>query len=98
MIQLDLNDPQFQDDLLKLEKAELLAFFKTLRKLSKLDWPEMYRDTGLRWESIKSLGADAYTLRITKKCRAVVERQGNVLRFLSLHPDHDSAYRRSGGR
>jgi hypothetical protein len=89
----DLNRSKFQADLLTLEKAELLAFFKTLRKLKQLSWSQVYQDKGLRWESIKSLGEDAYTLRVTQKCRAVVKREGDVLRFLSLHPDHDSAYR-----
>jgi hypothetical protein len=93
-MEFDLNQPEFQADLLMLEKAELLAFFKTLRKLRALAWNEVYRDAGLRWESVKSLGVDAYTLRVTKKCRAVVVREGNILRFLSLHPDHDSAYGR----
>ncbi len=94
----DLNQPEFQADLLKLEKAELLAFFKTLRKLKAMTWQEVYRDQGLRWESIKSLGIDAYTLRVTQKCRAVVKREGEILRFISLHPDHDSAYQKRGRR
>lgn len=94
MIELDLNEPRFQEDLLALEKAEVLAFLKTLRKLRVLTWPEVHRDRGLRWESIRSLGVDAYTIRVTLRCRAVVSREADVLRFLSLHPDHDSAYRR----
>lgn len=92
-MEFDLNRPEFQADLLSLEKAELLAFFKTLRKLKQLSWQQVYRDKGLRWESIKSLGEDAYTLRVTQKCRAVAKREGDILRFLSLHPDHDSAYK-----
>ena len=91
-MEFDLNRPQFQADLLELEKVELLAFFKTLRKLKQLSWTQVYRDKGLRWESIKSLAEDAYTLRVTQKCRAVVERDGDVLKFVSLHPNHDSAY------
>lgn len=93
MILLDLNDPVFQQDLLQLEKGEALALIKTLRKIRALTWTQLYSDRGLRWESIKSLGRDAYTLRVTRKCRAVVQRNGDILRFLSLHPDHDSAYR-----
>lgn len=94
MIEFDLNQAGFQADLLALEKAELLAFFKTLRKLRALSWSDVHRDKGLRLESIKSLGvADAYTIRVTLRCRAVVTREGDLLRFLSLHPDHDSAYR-----
>ena len=93
-MEFDLNQPQFQADLLELGKVELLAFFKTLRKPSHLSWAPVYRDKGLWWESVKSLGEDTYTLRVTQKCRAVVKRDGNVLKFVSLHPDHDSAYER----
>ena len=89
----DLNGAAFQEELMRLEKGELLAFFKTLRKL-KQSWQQVYRDKGLRWESIKSVNADAYTVRVTQKCRAVVLRDGDILRFLSLHADHDSAYKK----
>ncbi len=87
----DLNQVQFQEELIKLEKAELLAFFKTLRKLKQLSWQGIYTDNGLKWEAIKS-SKDNHTLRVTQKCRAIVKRDGDVLRFISLHPDHDSAY------
>ncbi len=93
-MEFDLNRPEFQVDLLELEKVELLAFFKTLRKLKRLSWPQVYRDKGLRWESIKSFKEDAYTVRVTRKCRAVVQRDGDILKFISLHPNHDSAYKR----
>lgn len=93
-MEFDLNQPKFQLCLIRLEKAELLAFFKTLRKLEQLSWTQVYRDKGLRWESIKTLEEDAYTIRVTQKCRAVVTREGDTLRFISLHPDHDSAYQK----
>ena len=86
----DLNQTKFQMDLLELEKAELVAFFKTLRKLKQLSWQEVYTDNGLKWEAVKS--SDVYTLRVTQKCRATAKRDDDVLRFISLHPDHDSAY------
>jgi hypothetical protein len=93
VIEFDLNQRQFQEDLLALEKEELLAFFKTLRKLRQLSWQQLYHDRGLRWEAVKSVKAEGlYTMRVTKKCRVVVKREGNILRFISLHPDHDSAY------
>jgi hypothetical protein len=37
-------------------------------------------------------GEKLYSLRITQKCRAVAIREGDYLRLLSLHSDHDSAY------
>jgi hypothetical protein len=92
IMKFDLNDEGFQKDLLALEKVELLAFFKTLRKLQQLSWPEVYRDNGLKWEAIKSSDSPLYTNRVTQKCRAVVKRNDDELSFVSLHPDHDSAY------
>ena len=97
-VRFDLNQPTFQNDLIALEKAEVLAFLKTLRKLRQLEWDEIYHDPGLNWERIASRtgldGEALHSIRITQKCRAVVTRAGDLLRFISLHPDHDSAYKR----
>jgi hypothetical protein len=94
----DLNHPEFQRDFLALEKTELLAFVKTLRKLMQMEWQQVYADNGLNWELIKSAegpeGQKLYSLRVTQKCRALVERNGDTLVSISLHPDHDSAYSR----
>lgn len=95
-IKLDLNNPVFQQGLFALPKAEQQATLKTLHKISKLSWEQVYRDKGLRWERIHSRtgpqGEVLYSLRITQKCRAVAYRSESFLRLLSLHPDHDSAY------
>ena len=48
-MEFDLNNATFQAELMGLEKSELLAFFKTLRKLKQLSWERVYRDKGLRW-------------------------------------------------
>ncbi len=67
-----------------------------LRKLRRLSWVQLYADTGLKWEAVTSRtgpgGRREYTLRITWKIRAVGYREGETLRLLSLHLDHDSAY------
>jgi hypothetical protein len=91
-LKFDLNDIGFQEDLFTLGKAELLAFFKTLRKLKQLSWQEVYADNGLKWEAIKSSDSSLYTLRVIQKCRAVVKRKDDEISFVSIHPDHDSAY------
>jgi hypothetical protein len=91
MPRLDLNVEQFQSEFLDLEKAESLAALKTFRKLRTLSWEQVYRDAGLKWEAI---GNGLYTIRITQKCRAVVCRVGDLVRFTSIHADHDSAYDR----
>ncbi len=96
-VRLDLNSPEFQDVLFRLEIAELKQVVASLRRLAELDWPTIYRHTGFRWEAIKHLeapnGATVYSLRLSQKVRALAFRDGHFLRFVSLHPDHDSAYR-----
>ena len=95
-ILLDLNNPIFQQDLFALSKSETVARLKILRKISQLTWEQLYKDQGLKWELIRSKqgknGEKLYSLRVTQKCRAVAIREGDYLRLLSLHSDHDSAY------
>lgn len=95
-ILLDLNSDDFQRGWFALEKEDALAIFATLRKIQRLDWPRVYSDPGLRWEKIRSAagpgGAVCYSIRITRRVRAVAYRDVDFLRFVSIHPDHDSAY------
>jgi hypothetical protein len=97
-VRLDLNSPEFQDVFLRLETVELKQVVASLRRLSELDWAEIYRHTGYQWEAIQHLkapnGASVYSLRLSQKVRALTFRDGDFLRFVSMHPDHDSAYRR----
>jgi hypothetical protein len=94
---LDLNNPVFQQEWLALEREEAISVLATLRKIRLLDWEQLYRDKGLHWEAISSRSGPAgkriYSLRITRSMRAVAYREGDFLRLLSLHADHDSAYR-----
>jgi hypothetical protein len=96
-ILLDLNNPIFQQDLFSLPKSDAFAALKTFRKISQLTWEQLYADQGLKWELIRrKIGNGSeklYSLRITQKCRAIAIREGNYLRFLSLHSEHDSAYK-----
>ncbi len=61
-----------------------------------MTWEQLYKDQGLKWELIHfkkgKQGEKLYSLRVTQKCRAVAIREGDYLRLLSLHSDHDSAY------
>jgi hypothetical protein len=95
-ILLDLNNPIFQRDLFDLPKNEALSALKTFQKISQLNWEQLYRDRGLKWEKIHSKqgqkGENLYSFRITEKCRGIAVREGEYLRILSLHSDHDSAY------
>ncbi len=94
---LDLNNPVFQDDLLSLGREHALRILAALRKIKKLSWAEVYGDKGLHWELVQSKsgpeGQRLYTVRISQGFRALVFREGNFMRFLSLHPEHDSAYK-----
>jgi hypothetical protein len=81
-----------------LEKTQQLMVLATLRKLAAMRWAQVYQDRGLKWEAIHSRtgpdGRRLYSLRISQGFRAVAYRDaGGWLRLLSLHPDHDSAYR-----
>jgi hypothetical protein len=97
-VRLDLNSPEFQDVFFRLELAELKQVVASLRRLRELDWTGLYRHTGFRWEAIEHLraanGGKVYSLRVSQKVRAVAYRDGDFLRLISLHPDHDSAYER----
>ena len=95
-VRLDLNNPVFQRKLFTLTKEQQRSLLLTLRKLSEMSWEQVYRDPGLNWEAVGArtapTGGRAYTIRISQGFRALVYREEDWLRFISLHPDHDSAY------
>ena len=97
-VRLDLNSPEFQDVFFRLEQAELKQVMASLRRLRDLDWNTLYAHTGFHWEAIAHLktpqGGKAYSLRLSRKVRAIAFREGDFLRFVSLHPDDDSPYKR----
>jgi hypothetical protein len=96
-IRLDLNDPEFQENLFSLTKEQQTALLGTLRKIASMTWPQVYQDPGLKWEALLSRKAPngwrLYSFRIAKGFRAIARREETWLQILSLHPDHDSAYR-----
>lgn len=96
-VKLDINQPEFLKSLLDLDKSERNRVLDTLKKLMKLDWEQVYRDPGLKWEKITSVrppkGLDAiYSIRITQARRATAIRDGEFMRFLTVQPDHDATY------
>lgn len=97
-MQLDLNSPEFQTVFFGLESGELRQVVAGLRRLLGLQWNDLYRHTGFHWEAIEHLrapnGAKICSFRLSQKIRAVGYRDGELLRLVSLHPDHDSAYKR----
>lgn len=95
---LDMNNPAFQKNWFALERDEQLAVLGTLGRIQEMEWDQLYKDRGLRWEAIQSRsgvkGGRIYSLRITRRSRAVAYREGDSLRLLAVHGDHDSAYRK----
>lgn len=96
-VQVDLNLETFQEGLFGLAAAERIALLATFGRIVRMTWEQVYRDKGLHWEAIQSRTGPAklrlYSIRVTRKFRAVAYRDGNFMRCVSLHPDHDSAYR-----
>lgn len=95
LVRLDLNSPEFQAQFFALERTTLSQVVDVLDRLRKMTWNDVYRSPGLKWEKIGRTapnGEPLYSLRITQKVRAVGFREGDYLRLVSLHPDHDSAY------
>jgi hypothetical protein len=97
-VRLDLNNPEFQDVLFSLEGPELKQVIAALRRLRQLEWAALYRHSGFQWEAIAHIrapnGEKTYSVRLSQRIRALGFRDGDFLRLLSLHPDHDSAYGR----
>lgn len=97
-VRLDLNSPEFLEVFLKLDSSELAQVAGSLNQLLKLDWSNVYASKGLHWEAIEHLKAPdgkstVYSVRLSQKIRGLVFREGDFMRFISLHPDHDSAYK-----
>lgn len=93
---LDLNERAFQDGFFRLHDRDLARATAALRRLRSLDWDTLYGHKGFRWEAIQGTqapkGGPVYSLRLTQRIRVLAYRDGELLRLLSIHPDHDSAY------
>ena len=93
---LDLNCPAFLDEFLALDKTELARVARALKKIRSMDWDTFTRHRGSGWEEIGHVETPnrkpAHSSRVSQKYRALAYRDGDFLRVLSLHLDHDSAY------
>jgi hypothetical protein len=65
-ILLDLNYPDFQDELFALDSSEFKKVGKTLLKLKRMTWNELFRDKGLHWEELKSVPGKFSSNRLTQ--------------------------------
>ena len=108
LVQCDLEFPSLQEQLKKLESTDSDAVLSKVEKINEMTWQQVYATSskgkgkrGLNWEVLpnqKTAGGGAVaSIRITDKFRARVTRDGVFMRFISLHPDHDSAYKAKGG-
>lgn len=93
---LDINSPDFLGTFLSLRGPELEQVASGLGQLRGLEWQTVYTLKGLNWEAVSHLlapnGSKMYSIRLSRKIRALVYREADFMRFISLHPDHDSAY------
>jgi len=83
---VDLNAPTFQDDLFDLDVPDLKKVIKTLKKIRKMVWQDVFVDKGLHWEEIISM-TKKYSIRLSSSYRAVVTREGAwcvSLRFIQI--------------
>ena len=96
-VRLDLSSPEFLEVFLRLESSDLVQVAAALDRIQKLDWSNVYASKGLHWEAIDHLKAPdgkskVYSVRLSQRIRALAFRDGEFMRFVSLHPDHESAY------
>jgi hypothetical protein len=96
-VQLDLNNPVFQRQWFALPKEAQWSVLGTLRKLVEMTWSQVYQDCGLRWEIVHTHrgphGGRLYSFCTSQGFRGLAYRESPWMRLLSLHPDHDTAYR-----
>ena len=96
-MKIDLNFPPFQQDLFSLDKTKLSIFVQSVKKINKMDLRQVQQSSGLNLEKIKNIktsnGKTLYSIRMSKSFRAVICIEDDFIRFISLHPDHDSAYK-----
>lgn len=108
LVVCDLGFPGFQKSIAQLNSKEIDQLFDVIEnKIQKMTWAQIYATSsktqkrGLNWEVIEgqrtARGGVIASIRITQKSRVRVTREGKFMRFISIHPDHDSAYEESGG-
>ncbi|MBC7533012.1 MAG: hypothetical protein H7318_15670 [Oligoflexus sp.] len=101
-IKVDMSYWALMKEIQGLTKDQLQELTDSTVKLQKTTWRELWEQstknkgkTGFNYELIEEdpdLGK-MHSIRITKGFRARVVRENEWMRFISLHPDHDSAYR-----
>jgi hypothetical protein len=92
--------PAFEEAVLRAELPIRKAAAKTLQLLVALDLPQLWSHPGLNFEKLQGLvepasGEQLYSLRITGSARAITcLLHGPAIVLVSLHVQHDKAYRK----
>lgn len=107
LVVCNLEFPRIQKELVDLESDQFDIFSRAIDKIEQMTWDQIYKTSsksqkrGLNWEPIEGQktksGKVVASIRISDKFRARVCRDGKLMRFISLHPDHDGAYDEDGG-
>ena len=104
-VAVDTSWPEFRNELFAItDRDEFDAVLDTIDKVQKMTWDDVLKTStkdlrgkrGLNWEPISGQevgGKQVCSIRVTQRFRARVIRDGRFMRFISLHPDYDSAYR-----
>lgn len=92
--------PAFNDAVMVAELPVRKAAAKTLILLQSLDLPQLWNHPGLNFEKLHAMiepvsGQQLYSIRITGSSRAITcLLSGPTIVLVSLHVQHDKAYRR----
>lgn len=94
--------PAFDEAVIAAELPIRKAAAKMLKQLQALDLNELWSHPGLNFEKLHGMiepttGEQLYSLRVTGSVRAVSYLlQGPAIVLVSLHVQHDKAYRKKG--
>jgi hypothetical protein len=92
--------PAFDAAVMAAELPVRKAAAKMLQTLQALDLPQLWTHSGLNFEKLHSMiepatGQQLYSLRVTGSSRAIACLiKGPTLGLVSLHIQHDKAYRK----
>jgi len=105
---VDVSFPGFLISLESLDSVVQERVLTTIEKIQQMTWQDVYQTSsktpgqkrGINFEPIDQRtrsGIRIATIRISQKIRARVCRREQFMIFISLHQDHDSAYKTKGG-
>ncbi len=105
---VDVSFPRFMEALAGLQEDDQDAILNTIDKIQKMTWDDVYKTSsktagqkrGINYEPLDqqtASGRKMATIRASAKIRIRVCRDEQFMRFISIHVDHDSAYKERGG-